>query len=128
MKKRDFILIGVILTLAISVYAIFELTKKEGSYVVVTVGSGQERHEIARYYLSEDGEYSLNGGTNTLKIEGGKAWMIDATCPQTDADSCTKHPKISKTNESIACLPNNLVVTVHGDDIDEDEPELVVGQ
>ncbi len=127
MKIRDIILIGVVLAIAVSSFALVELFKQDGSYVIVTVGEGENRHEIARYSLSKDGEYSLNGGTNVLKIEGGKAWMIEANCPQNDPKSCTKHSKISRVNESIACLPNNLVVTVYGDDVDENNPEIVLG-
>ena len=128
MKKRDFILIGVVLAVAVSALILVGLFQKEGSYVIVTVGEGQNRQEIARFNLSDDGEYELNGGTNVLKIEDGKAWMIEANCPQNDPQTCTKHRKISRVNESIACLPNNLVVTVHGDEVGEDDPEIVVGQ
>lgn len=128
MKKRDFILIGVVLAVALSALALVGIFQKEGSYVIVTVGEGQNRQEIARFSLSDDGEYELNGGTNVLKIEDGKAWMIEANCPQNDPQTCTKHRKISRVNESIACLPNNLVVTVYGDDVDGDDPEIVVGQ
>lgn len=127
MKIRDIILIGVVLAIAISSFVLVELFKQDGSYVIVTVGEGENRHEIARYSLSKDGEYSLNGGTNVLKIEGGKAWMIEANCPQNDPQSCTKHSKISRVNESIACLPNNLVVTVYGDDMGENNPDIVLG-
>ena len=130
MKKRDFILIGSILAVAALALVIWFCLPK-GSYVIVTVGEGTEEHEIARYSLSMDGEYELNGGTNVLKIEDGKAWMIEANCPQNDPQACTKHWKISRVNEKIACLPNQLVVTVYGDDGGDDEttvPEIIVGQ
>ena len=78
---------------------------KEGSEVRVMV----EGKEIGVYSLSKDGEYSLNGGTNTLIINDGKAYMTDADCPD---KLCVRQGKISRNGETITCLPNKLTVTV----------------
>ncbi len=78
---------------------------KEGSEVRVMV----EGKEIGVYSLSRDGEYSLNGGTNTLIIKDGKAYMTDADCPD---KLCVRQGKISRNGETITCLPNKLTVTV----------------
>ena len=75
---------------------------KEGSEVRVMV----EGKEIGVYSLSKDGEYSLNGGTNTLIIKDGKT---DADCPD---KLCVRQGKISRNGETITCLPNKLTVTV----------------
>ena len=77
--------------------------------------------EVARYSLSEDGEYELNGGTNILRIEDGKAYLTDATCPD---HLCVNQGKIDQTGETITCLPNRLTVTVVGAG-DETDVELV---
>ena len=79
--------------------------RKEGSEVRVMV----EGKEIGVYSLSKDGEYSLNGGTNTLIIKDGKAYMTDADCPD---KLCVRQGKISRNGETITCLPNKLTVTV----------------
>lgn len=113
MKKRDIILCTSIVAIALIALILIEFGKEEGAYVVITVGG----EEIARYNLSDDGEYSLNNGTNILKIEDGKAWMIYANCPKIKGD-CTRDGKISKTGEFIACLPNKLTVTVYGAESD----------
>ena len=78
---------------------------KEGSEVRVMV----EGKEIGVYSLSRDGEYSLNGGTNTLIIKDGKAYMTDADCPD---NLCVRQGKISRNGETFTCLPNKLTVTV----------------
>ena len=78
---------------------------KEGSEVRVMV----EGKEIGVYSLSKDGEYSLNGGTNTLIIKDGKAYMTDADCLD---KLCVRQGKISRNGETITCLPNKLTVTV----------------
>ena len=107
MKKRDIILIASILVIALAAFLFIELGKEEGARVVVAV----EGREIATYSLSENGEYSLNGGTNILHIEGGKAWLTEANCPD---KLCVHQGKIDKTGEVITCLPNKLTVTVKG--------------
>ena len=36
--------------------------------------------------------------------------------------------KISKNGQSIVCTVNDVIVTVYSDKVDEDAPEIVVGQ
>ena len=107
MKKRDIILIASVLLIAAALFLVLELTKEAGARVVVKV-DGQE---IAEYSLEKDGTYPLNGGTNILVIEGGKAYLTDANCPD---KLCVHQGKISRTGETITCLPNKLTVTVFG--------------
>lgn len=107
MKKRDIILIASILVIAIAFFLIVELTKEEGAGVVVKV----DGVEVAEYSLSKSGTYPLNGGTNILVIEDGRAYLSDANCPD---KLCVHQGKISRTGEVITCLPNKLTVTVFG--------------
>ena len=107
MKKRDIILIASILIIAIALFLIVELTKEEGAGVTVKV----DGVEVAEYSLSKNGTYPLNGGTNILVIEDGRAYLIDANCPD---KLCVHQGKISRTGEVITCLPNKLTVTVFG--------------
>jgi hypothetical protein len=113
MKKRDFILVGAILLVIVIAFAVTALIKEDGAYVVVRV----DGKEVAKYSLTEDGEYELNGGTNVLKIEGGKAYLISADCPD---HLCVKQGKVDKSGETITCLPNRLTVTVYGSDREVD--------
>ena len=105
--------------IALLLWGIWELSKEEGAYVVVTVYG----EEVARYSLSDDGEYELNGGTNVLKIENGEAFMIRANCPTQGSTRCTHQGKISKTLEAILCNANGVIVTVYG--AGESDVELV---
>ena len=110
-KKRnhiwDICLVGGCLLLALVLYLWLGSNQESGAGVVVAV-NGQE---IARYSLAESGIYALNGGTNTLKIEGGKAWLTHANCPDS---LCVKQGKIASRGQVITCLPNKLTVTVYG--------------
>ena len=107
MKKRDIILIASILIVAIAFFLIVELTKEEGAGVTVKV----DGVKVAEYSLAKDGTYPLNGGTNILVIEDGRAYLSDANCPD---KLCVHQGKITMTGETITCLPNKLTVTVFG--------------
>ena len=107
MKKKDFILIGVIIAVALVLLLCVNLTQKEGACVVVRI----DGNEIGTYPLFASGMYSLNGGTNILVIENGCAYLKEADCPD---HLCVKQGKISKTGQVITCLPNKLTVTVYG--------------
>ena len=107
---RDLVLVGVLLIAA--VLALFLLRnrqeKETGSNAVVTVRTADGE---AIYPLNKDGVFSLNGGTNTLVIENGEAWVSEANCPD---KICMGMGKISKNGEFIACLPNQVIIVVEG--------------
>ncbi|MBQ3596230.1 MAG: NusG domain II-containing protein [Clostridia bacterium] len=109
MKKKDLVVIGVILAVILLSFALMQLFKKEGDYVLVRV----EGKEVARYSLQIDGEYQLNGGTNVLKIQDGKAYLIYADCPD---HLCINQGKVSQNGQTITCLPNRLTITVVSND------------
>ena len=108
MMKKDLILISVILAVILVSFLVTGLYKEDGDYVVVKVNG----EPVAEYDLSKDGEYELNGGTNTLRIEGGKAYLVYADCPD---HLCMNQGKIDQKGETITCLPNRLTVTVYSE-------------
>ena len=122
MKKRDFILIGAILGAILLVFGITTLIKEDGAYVVVRV----DGEEVERYSLSKDGEYELNGGTNTLRIENGEAWMSEADCPTLGNTRCTAHRKIKYTTEWIWCQYNKVLLTIEGDGAEQDSDGIEI--
>ena len=119
-KKKiiaDVILISALLIVALSVFLIIEFSRDDGSYVKVTC----DGEEIARYSLRDDGEYVLNGGTNVLVVEDGKAYMKYASCPD---ELCVHQGKKSRAGERIVCLPNRIMVEIISDDADDDILEV----
>lgn len=108
-KKRlwDILLIAGLLLLSGLLY-LFLRPGAEGVWAVVTV-DGQE---TARYALSEDRTVTLGGeGYNVLQIAGGSAAVIDANCGDR---TCVRTGTISRTGESIICLPHRLTVRIEG--------------
>lgn len=116
MKKRDFILIAVLLAVSALGLLFVLLFRADGARVVVKVDGA----EVCEYSLYENGSFTLNGGTNILVIEDGCAYLSDASCPD---HLCVKQGRISKTGQTITCLPNKLTVTVYG--AKEKAPELI---
>lgn len=104
--RRDVIFIAALLIISALLF-IFLHHNEVGAGVVVRV----EGNEIARYSLSENGTYPLNGGTNILVIENGEAYLSDADCPD---KLCVRQGSVKYTGECITCLPNKLTVTVFG--------------
>ena len=116
--RADFILIVVLLALAGVLYLALNLGRQEGGVAVVRV----DGVEVERHSLSLNGTCSLNGGSNTLVIRDGYAWLSEADCPD---HLCVKMGKIHYTGQVITCLPNRLTVTVEGGE--SDGVDLVVG-
>ncbi len=109
-KKNDLILIGVILLLGLAVIGYLNLTKEEGSKVVITMNG--EVYDML--YLKENTTYTVKGkdGTyNTFEIKDGYVDMLDASCPD---KLCVNHSNIHYNNETIVCLPNKVVLQITG--------------
>ena len=105
--KGELVMIGALLLLSLVLVLVFTLTRKEGAVAVVEINGAT----VASYSLAQEGEYTLNGGTNVLVIEGGCAYLTYADCPD---HTCVKTGKIRYVGESIVCLPNRLSITVRG--------------
>lgn len=109
--RIDIIVVASFLILSIAVLLIINFTKKEGSYAEVTL----DGNVIGEYSLAVDGSYSLNGGTNTLTVENGVAYMSYSNCPD---HVCENTGKIKHVGQTIICLPNRLTVTIVGESND----------
>ena len=65
------------------------------------------------YDLSEDQDITVeqNGHKNVFRIKGGSVHMIEADCHGHD---CIRQGRISKSGQTIVCLPNKLVLEITG--------------
>lgn len=111
--RADIILIASVLAVGLSALLVFSLVKEEGNSVEVLV----DNKVVATYPLSVNAEYELNGGTNILVIEDGKAYLRYSECPD---QTCVLGKsfygnKISYQNQEIVCLPNKVVIRVIGE-------------
>ena len=111
MKKRDILLAGGIVLVALVMLLVMHVTgETKGDQVQITVNG-----EIyGTYPLDVDKEIPIQKDgktTNLLVIKDGKADVTEADCPD---KLCVHQKAISKTNETIVCLPNKVVVQVIG--------------
>ncbi|MFI3170980.1 MAG: NusG domain II-containing protein [Eubacteriales bacterium] len=106
MKKNDFILIGIVLLVAISGYIFYNINAETSTSVLVSVNG-----ELYGEYSLEENQVVEINESNILLIQDGEAYMIEATCPD---GLCLHQGAISKSGESIICLPNEVVVVGSG--------------
>ena len=117
--KNDIILVAVILLIAAAGLLTVNLTRQEGSMVVVKI----DGNETERYSLYEDRTVEIITGendefSNTLVIEDGKAYISQADCPD---KICQEHRAVSYSGETIVCLPHKIVIEITAD---SSTPEL----
>lgn len=121
MKKADFILIAVVLVVAGVMLAFLYGGDKTGSYIQLEV----DGKVVETLDLSVDRVRQIeaaDSGTNTLVIKNGRASMTDANCPD---KICVRHKEISRSGESIICLPHKVVVSVINEKSSDDEIDAV---
>ncbi len=108
MKPRagDFVIGILILLLAAGIWAYPHLIADEGEVCRISV-DGTFYGEMS---LSRDGEMKLPGCT--VMVEDGKAFVINSDCPD---KVCERTGKISKSGESIICVPNRVSVEISGE-------------
>lgn len=109
-KKADIILCLVIIAAGIILTLIIGFAGSSGTKVVITAGGSL----YGIYDLDEDREITIKQGShiNKVTIKDSTVSMVFSDCPN---QICVSHKSISKTNESITCLPNKVMVTIEGD-------------
>ena len=117
--RNDIIFISVLIALIMVAALGVLLFSRDGDTVIVTV-DGQIYGE---YSLNTDRQVEIvNGeGYNLLVIEGGKAFVKSASCPD---GICSSHRAVSKDGESIICLPNKVVIEIRARG--QEQPDIVV--
>ena len=107
--RNELLLVAALLLLGGALALFLWLTRQAGGTVAVRI-NGELVMELP---LSEDTQIVLGEGehTNTLVIEGGRARVVEASCPD---KICVGQGAVQYAGESIVCLPHRLVITVHG--------------
>jgi hypothetical protein len=108
LKKADILLIGGIIAFGCVLGVVILLTQHKGNIVQVRV----DGTIIENLQMTDNLTYEINGvngGTNLLIIQGGEAWVEEASCPD---GLCKNMGKISQVGQSVICLPNKVVVEI----------------
>ena len=104
MKKGDVALI----VIAALFLVLWFIPKPDGGNVIISVNG--EVYESVPLESSAEIVLENEYGKNTVVVKDGEVYVTDADCP----DKLCKKNRISKSGESIVCLPNRLSVTIEG--------------
>lgn len=106
MKKKDFIIIAILLIIIGVGYFIYSSFISAGSYAIVYYNN----KEIDRVDLSVDNIYTYSGdyGSFSLEVKDHKYHAVNVECPNHD---CEKVGWVEEgSSVSIICVPNNIYV------------------
>ncbi len=103
------------------IYFVGRNTDKNALMVVITV-DGKEYYtgRLTESISGEDDVKNANGDKrkeididdhNKVVIAGGEVWMESADCPD---KLCVEQGRISRSGQTIICLPNKVMVTIKG--------------
>ena len=119
--KNDIIFIGALLLIIALLGAILLIFRQEGKSVKVTI----DGKAFGVYSLNTDRtvEIKTENGYNILVIEGGRAYVSEASCPD---GVCSSHRPIKYAGASIICLPNKVVVSIDSKEENSGGLDIVV--
>lgn len=106
-KKADIILIVAIVVVTVAISLTLPLFAIQGEKVEIYYNN--ELYSTVNLSENKTTTVENNGNINVIKIENGKVEVESANCRD---QICVNHKKINKTNDSIVCLPNGIVVVV----------------
>ena len=98
------------------IFCALHFLSPNGSSVKIEVDS----KTAAVFSLDENRTYTVkkNGKvTNVVEIKDKKVSVSAADCPD---KICVNHREISKSGESIICLPNKVVISIEGENEEVD--------
>ena len=111
LKKADIIVLAAVFCIAAVAFACVTFLPSRGSVAVIE----QKGAVIAELPLDENTVFEVKDGgrvTNVVEVKDGAISVTKADCPD---KICQNHRAVSKSGESIICLPNRVIVTVRGE-------------
>lgn len=124
MKKKDFILIFVIILIAVVSFGINHFTNaKSGKQIEIYV----DNELYKTYDIDDEDEIKIESeeGYNVVKIHNHGAQITEASCPD---KVCIHEGFITKPSESIVCLPNKVHIKIITDDTNNYGEEDIISK
>ncbi len=115
MKKRDFVLIILILLLAGGSALFYRVQSQMQTGGETYAELRIDGELIETYSLSDDLEKTIETeyGINRFEIKDGEVIMQEADCPD---GYCVEQHEIQNTGEMIVCLPHHLIIEIKNSD------------
>lgn len=117
MKKKDFILIFIVLIVIATTFGInYFINIKSGENIEIYVNNKLYK----TYSINDDEEIKIKNeeGYNIVKIHNHGVEITEASCPD---KVCVNSGFIMKSSESIVCLPNRVHIKIATDNDYNDE-------
>ena len=124
MKKKDFILIFIILLIVVVSFGINHFTNaKSGKQIEIYV----DNELYKTYDIDDEDENKIESeeGYNVVKIHNHGAQITEASCPD---KVCIHEGFITKPSESIVCLPNKVHIKIITDDTNNYGEEDIISK
>lgn len=121
MKKKDFILIFIILIVIAVTFGINQLINaKDGEKIEIYV----DNNLYKTYDIDDEDEIKIesNEGYNVVKIHDHGVEIDEASCPD---KVCVHEGFITKPSESIVCLPNKVHIKIVSNQDYEEEEDII---
>ena len=104
---RDIILVCAVVIIALILLVVFNINKTDGAVFEITVNG----ESYGKYSLFTDRTINV-GGICEVCVSDGEVYMKSSTCKGGD---CVHSKPISKSGQTIICLPNGVVIRVLGE-------------
>jgi hypothetical protein len=108
MTKNDRYIIIAVILLSVGVFVFTRSNSKPQSLIITK--SGKEIQNI-KFPVNKTIEFKSEGKKWTIEIAGNRARVIQADCPE---KICQGQGWIIKSNETITCVPLELIVELKG--------------
>lgn len=121
LKKKDFILIVIILIVIAFTFGInYFVNTKSGENIEIYV----DNKLYKTYSIDDEEEIKIHNGEgyNIVKIHDNGVEIIEASCPD---KVCIHSGFITKSSESIVCLPNKVHIKIITQDNNKNEEDVI---
>ena len=108
-KKADIFIYALLVLLGAGSLLLLKNGPQGAEAVVRVDGDVAARIQLTEAYQESVIETSY--GTNRIAVEGGKVWVKESDCRGQD---CMHFAPISRSGQTIICLPHHLSITIEG--------------
>jgi hypothetical protein len=124
MKRIEKIIVGIILLVSLMSMGIMMVSKSnhQNGFIVIQVDN-QVTKKIELNYSSEVKTYDFNfhGNTAYLETKNGSVRLLEMSKELCPNSICSDTGWINQPYQSIVCLPNQIIITIQGGEIDKDQ-------
>ena len=123
-NRYDAVVAAIVALLAVAVALWFYLPKTQSGELTVVISTGGE--EAERVKLNSFTETTVTHNRYTLRItaDGSGVRVADSDCPTQD---CVRTGTISRSGQSIVCLPARIIIQLTGGAADSNDVDIVIG-